>query len=339
MSMLSPRRVAVRLLALGGVLMGAMVIGLVVGAERGIIADALAGDENAQFILLKLRVPRVLAGAFVGGALACCGAAFQALLRNALASPFVLGVSGGGSLGAVLSILFGLDVLTIGGMEFGTRAVFAFCGSFLALMLIFRIASVGGRLRPHTLLLAGVVVNAFFLAVLGYLNYLATPEEAQEILRWMMGGLSGQTIGGALTTGALAIVGALWLLRMGRDLNVLTLGEEAATRLGVDVKRVRRIVFVLASVMTGAAVAVSGPIGFVGLFVPHGVRLVFGPDHRLLMPASFLSGAAFLCLADALGRVLARPGEMPVGLITAVVGAPCFLVLLLRARVPGRGMP
>ncbi len=332
MKTLTARAFRRRVLLLSGVVLGAAAVGLAVGAERGLVSKVLAGDGTARFILLELRLPRVLAGVFVGGALAACGAAFQALLRNALASPYVLGISGGGSLGAVLAILAGAPALLVGGISVSTRPAFAFAGCLLALLLIYGIARRRGRLAPRTLLLAGVVVNAFFLAVLGYLNYLAGPHESQEILRWMMGGLYGQTPGGVAVTGVLATLGLLGLAAEGRALNALSLGEESAAQLGVSVRRVRRRVFVLASLMTGAAVAVSGPIGFVGLFVPHGVRLLFGPDHRLLLPASFLAGGAFLALADALGRALAGPGELPVGLITAAVGAPCFILLLVRDR-------
>jgi iron complex transport system permease protein len=272
---------------------------------------------------------------FVGGALAACGAAFQALLRNPLASPFILGVSGGGSLGAVVAILLGIGGVTVVGIDLTARPAFAFAGCLAALVAIWAIAQRRGHLVPQTLLLAGVVANAFFLSILGYLNYAATPHQAQEILRWMMGGLYGQTPGSAAVTGVLTLAGGLWLTLSGRDLNVLSLGEETATRLGVPVQRVRRRVFVVASLMTGAAVAVSGPIGFVGLFVPHGVRLALGSDHRLVIPASYLAGGAFLALADALARVLSAPGEMPVGLVTAAVGAPCFILLLVRVK-PGR---
>jgi iron complex transport system permease protein len=252
-------------------------------------------------------------------------------MRNALASPFVLGVSGGGSLGAVVAIVLGADTVALFGASVSTRPVFAFAGCLAALVTIWAIASRRGRLVPQTLLLAGVVVNAFFLAVLGFINYVATPHQSKEILRWLMGGLSyGQSLGPVLLSGALGVVGVVWLTSMGRHLNVLTLGSEAAARLGVAVTRTRRTVFVVASILTGGAVALAGPVGFVGLFIPHGVRLLFGPDHRFLLPGSFLAGGAFLVLADAFARLLSGPSEMPVGLITAAVGAPCFVILLLR---------
>ena len=337
MTPLTARRFVFWITVLSLVLCASAVLGLTVGAVSITLSDAFGGDGEAAFILFDLRLPRVLAAVFVGGALAACGAAFQALLRNALASPFVLGVSGGGSLGAVISIVIGADVVVVGGLVISTRPAFAFVGCLLALLLIYFLARRRGHLMPQTLLLAGVVANAFFLSILGFLQYLATPHESQEILRWMMGGLYGLSPASALATGALVIPGVVVLTMLGRSLNVLTLGAETARQLGVDVSRVRGIVFVVASLLTGAAVAAAGPIGFVGLFIPHGVRLLLGSDLRLLVPASFLAGGAFLVLADALARVVSAPGEMPVGLVTAAIGAPCFVLILVsgRAQVGG----
>ncbi|MCU0724268.1 MAG: iron ABC transporter permease [Planctomycetes bacterium] len=331
MNALTPRGWLLRLGALLLLALLCAVAALGLGAEWISPRRLLSGDPRVAFILLDLRLPRVLAGLFVGGALAACGAAFQALLRNPLASPFVLGVSGGGSLGAVLAIVLGLDAATAW-LPLPIRPLFAFAGCLAALLLIYAVARQGGRLRPEILLLAGVVANAFFLSVMGFLQYVASPHQAQEILRWMMGGLFGITMGAALLTGAIVLAGTVVLTALGRDLNVLSLGEETAVQLGVPAARVRRRVFVVASLMTGAAVAVAGPVAFVGLFVPHAVRLTLGSDHRLVVPASFLAGGAVLVLADAAARVAASPGEMPVGLLTAALGAPLFLVLLARGR-------
>jgi iron complex transport system permease protein len=332
MNALTPRGFLLRLGALLLLALLCAVAALGLGAEWISPRRLLSGDPRAAFILLDLRLPRVLAGLFVGGALAACGAAFQALLRNPLASPFVLGVSGGGSLGAVLAIVLGLDAAASAWLPLPIRPLFAFAGCLAALLLIYAVARQGGRLRPEILLLAGVVANAFFLSVMGFLQYVASPHQAQEILRWMMGGLFGITMGAALLTGAIVLAGTVFLTALGRDLNVLSLGEETAVQLGVPAARVRRRVFVVASLMTGAAVAVAGPVAFVGLFVPHAVRLTLGSDHRLVVPASFLAGGAVLVLADAAARVAASPGEMPVGLLTAALGAPLFLVLLARGR-------
>ncbi|MHC4471320.1 MAG: FecCD family ABC transporter permease [Planctomycetota bacterium] len=338
MNPLTFRRWLVTIALLVALLVASASAALFVGAESYSLSELLGGDREAAFVLRQIRVPRVLAGVVVGGALAACGAAFQALMRNALASPFVLGISGGGSLGAVLAILLGVQTIHLGA-DISTRPLFAFVGCLLALLLIYAIAERRGKLMPHTLLMAGVVVNAFLLSVLGFLNYLAEPHQAQRILRWMMGGLYGQERSAVAVSAILILCGTASLTALGRHLNVLSLGEDAASQLGVSVRRARRLVFVLASLMTGAAVAIAGPIGFVGLFVPHGVRLLLRPDHRMLLPASFLAGGAFLVLADALARALPFPGEVPVGLITAAVGAPCFVLLLVRGREMGRTGP
>lgn len=338
MTVLTGRGWAAALLTLTLTACGAATVGLLVGAEWVSPSDYFSGESDAVFIVERLRLPRVLSGLFVGGALAACGACFQGLLRNPLASPFVLGVSGGGALGAVTAIVIGVDAVAIAWLPVPPRAGMAFAGCLGALFLIYAIAQRRGRIVPQTLLLAGVVANAFFLSILGFVQYLANPVEAREILRWMMGGLFRQGLTECLVTGALVVAGVVWLTLRGRDLNVVTLGEESALRLGVDVHRLRRRAFVIASLMTGLAVAAAGPIGFVGLFVPHAVRLVWGPDHRLLIPASFLAGGAFLVLADAAARYVSSPGEMPVGLVTAAIGAPCFILLLVRGWGSGRRM-
>ncbi|MEN8151538.1 MAG: iron ABC transporter permease [Planctomycetota bacterium] len=334
MTTLSALRWWSRMGSLVAVAVAAAVVGLLTGAESFGLGEALRGEEPARFVLFELRLPRVAAALVVGGALAACGAAFQALMRNALASPYILGVSGGGSLGAVAAILLGIDVLG----PVSTRPVFAFAGCLAALAVIWVIGRRGGRMVPQTLLLAGVVANAFFLAILGFLNYMASPHEAREILRWQMGGLYAVRAPELVAGTAIALVSIVWLSRLGRALNVMSLGEEPAAHLGIDGAAVRRRVLVLASLLTGAAVAIAGPIGFVGLFVPHAVRFVMGPDHRLVLPASFVAGGAFLVLADALARVLGGPSEIPVGLLTAAVGAPTFVLLLVKVRARGGGL-
>lgn len=250
----------------------AIAVSLALGAERVDVVAVLSGGGTPveREIFLHLRLPRVAAGALVGGGLAAAGVAFQALLRNPLAEPYLLGISGGGSFGAVLAIVaFGA-----GGATFlGVRAVAALVGCLAALGLVYAIATRGGAMRPSTLLLAGVVVNAFFLAGLATVQYAATPTESQAILRWILGGLE---TGGAAETAVLAVVvpacAALLLLHAG-GLHALVFGEETARHLGVDVDRVRTRTFLLASAITAASVAVAGPIGFVGLVVPHAARL------------------------------------------------------------------
>jgi iron complex transport system permease protein len=317
--------------ASAAVLVVAFAVALAVGAERVDVSGVLrgGGSEVERQILFDLRLPRVVAAALVGGALATAGVVFQALLRNPLAEPYLLGLSGGGSFGAVL-VIVGLGAHAAAGAAARTGA--AFGGCLLAVALVWVVASRGGGLRPSTLLLAGVVVNAFFLASIAAAQFAAAPTEAQAILRWVMGGLATPDRG-ELTVLAVAVPAGLgYAFARAPSLNLLAFDEETARHLGVDVPGLRRALFAGTSLLTAACVAIAGPIGFVGLFVPHAVRAFVGSDHRVLVPASFFGGAAFLVLADALARTVAAPQELPVGVVTAVVGAPAFVALLARRR-------
>jgi iron complex transport system permease protein len=309
----------------------AFLVALAIGPERVDLAAIVRGvaPDSERFIFFELRVPRVAAAALIGGALAIAGVVFQALLRNPLAEPYLLGLSGGGSFGAVISIVaFGSHAAS--GVWGRTAA--ALGGCLAAIALVYAVASRGGGMRPSTLLLAGVVANAFFLAGLAAVQYAASPTESQAILRWVMGGLSAPREGELLVLAIAVPVTVLVVVALAPQLNLLAFDEETARHLGVDVVRLRRTLFLATSLLTAACVAVSGPIGFVGLFVPHAVRFVVGPDHRVLAPASFFAGAAFLVLADAVARTAFAPQELPVGIVTAVVGAPAFVALLARRR-------
>ena len=321
---MSPRATPGRLAAAVTVLLLAVAGAVAVAGLAGPAAPEgrAVSEETRRFIVWDLRVPRAVLAALVGGALAVCGAAFQALLRNPLASPYILGVSGGGSLGAVLAIVAGVPAA-------------AFAGCLGAIGIIHAVARRRGHLLAQDLLLAGVVANSFFLAALAVLQYLARPHQAAQILHWTLGAIRVGDVSPAVTA-ALVAAGSLSLLRDGVALNLLSVGDETAALLGVDVDAVRRRTFVAASVLTGTAVAVSGPIGFVGLFVPHAVRRALGPDHRILLPASFLAGAAFLVAADTAARSAFGAQEIPVGVLTAVVGAPAFVWILARRE---RGAP
>jgi iron complex transport system permease protein len=314
----------------------ALAASLFLGAERVDVLAVLAGGGSPvdREIFLHVRLPRVLVGMLVGGALGTSGVALQTLLRNPLAEPYLLGISGGGSLGAVLAIV----LLGAGTMTLPLRIVAALAGCLLALSLVYAIATKQGALRPASLLLAGVVVNSFFLAGLVAVQFGATPHQAQTILRWMLGGLDA---GGRNEVIALAVVvplGAVALLRRAPALHALLFGEETAAHLGVDVARTRRSTFLAASLVTAASVAVAGPIGFVGLVVPHAARLFVGSDPRVLLPAAAFAGAAFLPLADAVARMALAPRELPVGVVTALVGAPAFIVLVVRRRAETEGL-
>jgi iron complex transport system permease protein len=282
-------------------------------------------------ILLEVRLPRVLLAALLGGALSVAGVVFQALLRNPLADPYVLGVSGGASIGGVLALVAGLG----GALPHGAAVtVSSFAGALGALILIRSVATVGGRMTVHTVLLTGAIFNAFSAALIYFVQSLASLEELHAIVFYLMGRIPSPSAG-TLAVMTVAVAGvALGLWAMGRDFNALSLGEEGAAQVGVDVERVKRRTLVLGSLLTALAVSVAGLIGFVGLVVPHVLRTLLGPDHRLLLPAALFGGAAFLVLADLLARVLIAPNEMPVGVVTALVGGPFFLVLLRRG---GRG--
>jgi iron complex transport system permease protein len=329
------RRVALASAAVLVALAVAGVLGLASGPAAlgpGDIVAALLGrprSELAATVVLGLRLPRVLLAALAGAGLAVAGAALQALTRNPLADPAVLGVAGGAALGAVLGQLAGLEgtLLAAAGLSAA-----AFAGALVAAGAVYLIAASGGRLPIQTLLLAGVITGLFFSAVITLVISLVDFAQLGGILHWLMGSLG--TVGyrpvGVIAVGGAA--GTLAIYAQARALNLLALGEESALQLGVEAERVKRVVFVAAALLTGVVVAHTGPIGFVGLIVPHGVRLAVGADNRLLIPVAAGAGATFLVLADTLARAVVRPAELPVGVITAFCGAP-FFVYLLRTRL------
>ena len=285
-----------------------------------------ADNVDAQ-IFFVARLPRAVAAALVGGTLASAGVVFQGLLRNPLATPYTLGISAGASLGAMVAITFGAA------LPVGSVATASLAGAFIAVVIVYALA----RARQHglsttVLLLAGVTLNAFFSALILFVQYLSDFAQTYRALRWLMGDLdvAGYApILAALPMVAIAFGAFVWIAR---PLNLLSLGADAAGARGINVVRAQRIAFFSASLATGAAVSVGGPIGFVGIIVPHLVRLLVGADHRLVLPASIFFGAAFLTMCDALARTLLAPLELPVGIITALIGGPFFLWLLLRRR-------
>jgi len=315
-------------LALG--LVVAFLVGLYVGYQPLDFA-ILKSDPIARAVFFRLRLPRVLMAGLVGASLAMVGTALQALFRNPLADPFTLGVSGGASLGASVAIAFGVG-LNLVGVPFVFIA--AFVGASVSVLLVFRLArSEGGTMLPGALLLAGVVLNLSASAGVLVIQYLASYGRALQILRWLIGSLD--VVGFDLIWKMLVFLMPGWFVLMAhaRDLHLLATGEsDSAASLGVDVRRTERMVFLASSLIVAITVSVGGAIGFVGLIVPHTARLVFGQDVRVLLPASFLLGAAFLILADTLARVAISPGELPVGAITALLGGPVFLLVLKRQQ-------
>jgi iron complex transport system permease protein len=312
-----------------GVLASA-VLGLFAGGVAlapGDVAAALtgSGSDAARAVVLGLRLPRVALGFLVGGVLAVSGAALQALVRNPLADPWLLGLSGGASLGAVLAVVAGLA-------SAWALPAAAFAGALLAIVVVYRLALVaGGVLDARVLLLGGVVTGAFAGALTSGLLAVTDAGGARSAMLWLLGGLGGAGWTGVLVLAVYAAPALAVLAREARALDLLALGEEPALHLGVDVARTRRRVYLAASLLAAAAVAAAGIIGFVGLAVPHALRLVRGQAHRALLPASFVLGGAFLVAADALARSVLAPMEVPVGVLTALVGVPLFAVLLRRS--------
>ena len=308
-----------RWLSLGLIVIDALNAAVTLGPAHVPLSEVWSSD-----IVRTLRLPRALLALLVGGALSVAGASLQALVRNPLADPFLLGLSGGAGLGAVLAI-----ALHVAGPW--ALPLAAFAGALGAMALVYRLGLVGGaQLDPRILLLAGVAVGAFSGAVTTAIVALADAAELRNAFLWLWGGLSAASWDTVLVTALYIPLPLIVLYAAARPLDLLALGDEPATHLGADVEPLKRRVYVAASLLTAAAVAVSGVIGFVGLIVPHLVRSVWGPGHRTLLPAAFLGGGALLLLADTAARVAVAPRELPVGIVTALVGVPLFAVLLRR---------
>jgi iron complex transport system permease protein len=282
-------------------------------------------DTMSRTILLRIRLPRVLLGALVGGSLAVGGVVFQSLLRNPLAEPFILGVSGGAAFGAILGILCGWAL-------FPGVTTMAFAGGVFTIVLVMGIAGSDSKIHTNTLLLSGVIANAFFSAGIMFLISVTRDQRIHNVLHWLMGDLGLSTFREIAILAPLVLSGFILIYGASRSLNLMVTGEETALYLGVQVERLKKALFVLVSLIISAAVCLSGIIGFVGLIIPHMLRLLLGSDHRLLLPASFLFGASFLVFCDMLARVATAQTELPVGVITALCGGPFFIYLLRRKR-------
>ena len=288
-----------------------------------------ANNVDAQIFFIA-RLPRTLAGAIVGSLLASAGVVFQGLLRNPLATPFTLGVSAGAALGAMLAITFSWSWAWAG---VPAAAAASFVGSLVAVGIVYALARARHRgLSTNVLLLAGVTMNAFFSALILFVQYFADFSQTYRILRWLMGDLDVSSYQPIRTAVPLAVIAFATFAWLARPLNLLSLGDESAETRGLNVVTAQRTAFLSASLATGAAVSVGGPVGFIGIVVPHLVRLMVGPDHRLVLPASALFGAAFLVGCDVIARTVMAPIELPVGVITALIGGPFFLWLLVRKR-------
>jgi iron complex transport system permease protein len=321
--MLSARKVALATLPFAALLAVASVISLSVGPSRLTLLDGLSGSELARTVVFRLRLPRLIAGIAAGMALSSCGVVFQGVLGNPLAEPFVVGVAGGAAAAATLAMLAGASQLQ--------TVLAAFGGAAATTLAVLGLARRRGELSEAMLLLAGIVANTFFAALIMLATSLAAEERLYSVIFWLYGDLSRPQLAESLVALAVALAATVLFTLRSHRLNLLAAGADAAADLGLDVGRERLFFYVLASLAVGVVVATCGLIGFVGLIVPHMVRLALGSDHRLLLPSAAVAGAAFLVASDLAARTLLAPTELPVGVVTAFLGAP-FFALLLRRR-------
>ncbi|MGD0697427.1 MAG: iron ABC transporter permease [Terriglobia bacterium] len=329
---LAPTRTNVLLLvlALSGGLLVVSLAALATGGVHVPLSDVWAGlmradrHSEATIIIREIRLPRVILAALVGAALAVSGAVLQALLRNPLADPYVLGISSGAALGAIVA-------LWVGGRLAAASPLMAFCGAMATIGWVYLLGRRGGRLASYTLLLAGVITASFLSAVILFILTLLSTRDVRGMAFWLMGDLSVVTDAQLRVLAPIVALSIVATYFLAKDLNVLLLGEEEAAHLGVAVTRVETATFLLASLLTGMAVSVSGAIGYLGLLVPHLGRMLVGNDHRTLLPTAALGGAMVLVISDTLARTIVAPAELPVGAVTAVAGAPVFIYLLRRS--------
>ncbi|MAE03993.1 MAG: iron ABC transporter permease [Porticoccaceae bacterium] len=316
-----------------------VLVSLVIGTVNITISDALntllgsATNQQIGTILLDIRLPRILMAIFVGAVLASTGAVMQGLFRNPLADPSLIGVSSGASVGASLMIVTAGGFIQSGALVgLSLVAVGAFVGGFTATLLVYRLATSGIGTSVTTMLLAGIAIAALAGALNSLLSYFSDNDMLRQISLWQMGNLSGASWLKVGIMGSAALLLLICFPRDSRALNALLLGESEARHLGIDVQRVKQRLILLTALGVGISVALAGLVGFVGLIIPHMVRLAIGPDHRWLVPASALAGATLLVIADSLARIVVIPAELPTGILTALLGAPFFVVLLLQQR-------
>lgn len=326
------KRIIISCIILLVLLVLSMFLGLCIGPTGQNIAQVLSSilnleteGEISSAIIWRIRFPRVLLAALVGSTLSLGGLVFQALLRNPLAEPYILGVSGGSAVGAIIGIMLGLS-------RFPGVASLAFAGSMITLVLVLFIASGQRMIKENALLLGGVMVNAFCSAIIMFLVSLASDSRLHSVLFWLMGDLSMSDSSQVLILLLFLIPCFIVVMVLARTMNLLLLGEETALNLGVNVRAVSIGLLILTSLMVSLTVCQSGLVGFVGLVMPHLLRIVLGPDHRVLVPGSILGGACFMVVCDLLARTLPAQGELPVGVITALIGAPLFIFLLHRSK-------
>ncbi|MBU0687353.1 MAG: iron ABC transporter permease [Candidatus Margulisbacteria bacterium] len=299
----------------------------IVNSLWGKFSGFCSTNVYVDIIIWQIRLPRIILSALVGMMLAISGTILQGVLRNPLADPYILGVSAGGSIGAILAMALGLEFWFLG---ISTVPIFAFLFAIAAVFIVYMLSNTGGKTTPQTLILAGVTVSIFASALLSIIIIIT--GDLQSIYFWLLGSFSGSDWGAVLAVLPYALIGFGVAYFYSKDLNALLLGEETAYTLGVDVEKVRRFLLIVASILAAATVAVAGLIGFVGLIVPHFVRLIVGPHHKLLIPLSALTGMLIVVIADTIARTIFAPIEIPVGIVMALFGCPFFLYLLRRRR-------
>lgn len=293
------------------------------------IRAIVSADELARTIYFKIRIPRILMASIAGGTLAIAGAGLQALFRNPLASPFTLGISGAASLGALLAIRIGLASGILG---FSAISVFSFLFSIFTILFVYSISKLRGVVATGRLLLAGVVVNFFYSAIILFLQFFSDLTQPLQTMRWIMGSLDIVGFDTVWKSLFFVIPGCMILLSMTKDMNVFSLGDDVATSLGVNVDMMEKKIYFATSLAASAVISVTGPIGFVGLIIPHVLRIILGVDNRIIIPCSFLLGASFLTAMDTISRTIISPVEIPVGIITAAFGGIFFLWLLMKTK-------
>lgn len=330
---LTPKNLAIKVFICLIVLAAVMALCALIGTQRISLEKVFAGPaqlpaRNVDYeIFVGVRLPRVFLAALVGAALACAGVVLQALLRNPLADPYILGISSGAGLGVVIAVLSGISWTFWGGSPI---AVFAFIGALLTVWLVWCVGHFTAKSQLTALLLAGVVVNAFFSAVIMFLTSMTKGQQLRSTVFWLMGNITEKDFSVLFVAAVCILAGIIALFCICYRLNVLTFGREEAKGLGVEPAATQMVAFGFAAFITAVAVSLSGLIGFVGLIVPHGVRLIFGPDHRQLLPLGAIVGAAFLVIADTIARTAFGQEQLPVGVITAIAGGPFFLLLLAK---------
>lgn len=297
------------------------------------IMSFLAGNiesETVRTILFQVRLPRIILAMITGGALASAGAGFQAILKNPLADPYVLGISSGAALGVIVALYSGIAISMAG---ISATIVFAFAGAMLTLYIVYKLGTIGKKIPPHTMLLSGVMVNTIIFAAILLIVSISRSLNLYKIFFWLLGYLSSPSYPTLLASFIFYLIGAAVLFSQAKALNILTMDDETASALGLDVDRTRKLILSGGALLVAASVAICGPISFIGIMIPHSVRLLAGYDYRFILPVSMLAGGVFLAVADTVARTLLSPAEIPVGIITAITGGPFFLYLLRTRRL------